>query len=70
MLNGESCAIVSWNIKSVLFKMDSVPLALVVMVLLTVTESYLGIFFHRSQVLYRGKCNSLHTKPITFVMWC
>lgn len=51
VLNGESYVIVFRNINSVLFEMDSVPVALTVMVLLiTVTGSYLGIFFSRSQV--------------------
>lgn len=51
VLNGESYIIVLWKINSVLFKTDSVPVALVVMVLLTVTGSYLRIFFCSSQVL-------------------
>lgn len=52
VLNGESYVIVFWNINSVLFKMDSVPVALTVMVLLiTVTGSYLGIFFPSYQVI-------------------
>lgn len=47
--------------KSVLFKMDSVPVALLVMVP-TATGFYLSILFSRSQVLYRGNCNSLCAK--------
>lgn len=41
VLSGESYITVPWNINSVLFKMDNVPVALIAMVLLTVTGHFL-----------------------------
>lgn len=41
VLSGESYITVLWNINSVLFKMDDVPVALIAMVLLTVTGHFL-----------------------------
>lgn len=42
-------------------KMDSVPVALLVMVP-TATGFYWSVLFSRSQVLYGGNCNSLCTE--------